>query len=217
MKFAFSLLLISLLNIGYAQQTKTPEYLLFNPKDSAWQDQAPDEFRVRITSTRGKFVIKVTTKLAPIGATRFYHLVENGFFDDSRFFRVKDGFIAQFGIPGNPEVTEKWVDRELKDDPVRQSNLRGFLAYAMTGPNTRTTQIYINLMDNIRLDSGGFAPFGEVIKGMEVVDALYSGYDESAGGGMRLGKQQKMLTLGNEHLDANFPKLDKLIEAEILE
>lgn len=217
MRFCFILLSLSLLSASCAQQAKTSKELLLDPEDQAWQEKAPKEFKVRISSTKGNFVVKITTAWAPTGATRFYHLVKNDFFDDSRFFRVKEEFIAQFGIPGNPQITEKWVDRELKDDPVKQSNLRGFLAYAMTGPDTRTTQIYINLKDNSRLDAGGFAPFGEVIEGMEIVDALYSEYDESAGGGMRLGKQQKMLTLGNTHLDANFPKLDKLIKAEILE
>jgi len=217
MRFILVLACFFLLNSSFAQQTKSAKELLLAPDDKAWQAKAPDEFKVRITSTKGTFVVKVTTEWAPIGATRFYHLVNNGFFDDSRFFRVKKEFIAQFGIPGNPEVTSNWVDQELEDDPVIQSNLRGFLSYAMTGPNTRTTQIYINLIDNARLDAGGFSPFGEVIEGMEAVDALYSGYDESAGGGMRLGKQQQMLTLGNKHLDANFPKLDKLIKAEIVE
>ncbi|MEP1097357.1 MAG: peptidylprolyl isomerase [Cyclobacteriaceae bacterium] len=217
MRVAFFFICLFLLTASFAQQAITSKELLLAPDDQAWQEKAPDEFEVRITSTKGDFVIKVKTEWAPIGATRFYHLVNNGFFDDSRFFRVKKGFIAQFGIPGNPEVTANWVNQELQDDPVVQSNLRGFLAYAMTGPNTRTTQIYINLQDNARLDEQGFAPFGEVIEGMDIVDALYSEYDESAGGGMRLGKQQQMLTQGNAHLDKNFPKLDKLIKAEIVE
>ncbi len=204
--------------IAFSQHTnKIPDDLLLDPDHLAWQQQAQDSFKVKITTTQGDFVIKVITEWAPIGATRFYHLVKNGFFDDSRFFRVRAGFIAQFGIPGDPDVTSRWRSNEMKDDPVIQSNLRGFLAYAMTGPDTRTTQIYINLQDNERLDAQGFAPFGQVIVGMQVVDQLYAEYGERAGGGMRLGKQEKMLTLGNAHLDKDFPLLDKLIKAEIVE
>ncbi len=218
MRSGATFLCLVLCLIGFSQQLEQGSYdLLLNPDHPNWQQETPDSFDVKITSSKGAFIIKVVAEWAPIGATRFYHLVNNGFFDDSRFFRVRSGFIAQFGIPGDPEVTSKWVDRELLDDPVKQSNLRGFVAYAMTGPNTRTTQLYVNLQDNSRLDEQGFAPFGKVISGMDIVDRLYAEYGESAGGGMRLGKQQQMLTLGNAHLDANFPLLDKLIKAEIVE
>jgi len=142
--------------------------------------------------------------------------LRTGFFDDSRFFRVRAGFIAQFGIPGDPTFTALWKDRTMPDDPVRQSNTRGAVAYAMTGPDTRTTQLYINYGDNARLDAEGFAPIGRVVEGMDVVDQLYAGYDEEAGGGMRGGKQDKMLEGGNAHLDEHFPLLDKLRRATMV-
>jgi len=179
-------------------------------------EKAPDIFLVRFETTKGNFLVEAHRKWAPIGTDRFYELLRAGFFDDSRFFRVRKGFIAQFGISGNPSVNKAWKDRQIKDDPVQQHNLRGYLAYAMTAPNTRNTQIYINLADNIRLDTAGFAPFAKVIENMTVVNGLFAGYGENAGGGMRGGKQSRMLEDGNAYLDANFPKLDRLIRASLL-
>jgi cyclophilin family peptidyl-prolyl cis-trans isomerase len=182
---------------------------------------APEVFRVRFETTQGPFVVEVHREWAPQGADRFHALVSSGFFDDSRFFRVVAGFIAQFGVAGDPKVTAAWKDKTIPDDPVRQSNTqsntRGTIAYAMTGPNTRATQLYVNLADNSRLDAQGFAPIGRVTSGMEVVDRLYSGYGEKSGGGMRGGKQGEMLKGGNAWLDANFPKLDHLLRARLLE
>lgn len=152
---------------------------------------------------------------APLGADRFCNLARAGFFDDSRFFRVLPGYIAQFGIPGDPAVTRVWKDRNFPDDSVRQSNVRGAIAFAMTGPAMRTTQLYISRKDNPQLDAQGFAPIGLVVEGMSVVDALYDGYGESAGGGVRAGRQQRMLTEGNVHLDRAFPLLDRLIRVTI--
>jgi homoserine O-acetyltransferase len=172
---------------------------------------------VRFETSQGPFVVEVHREWAPQGVDRFYGLVAAGFFDDSRFFRVVSGFIAQFGIPGDPRVTAAWKGRTIPDDPVRQSNTRGTLAYAMTGPGTRSTQIYVNLADNARLDAQGFAPIGRVTSGLEVVDRLYSGYGETAGGGMRGGKQGPMLAGGNAYLDANFPKLDRVLRATLQE
>jgi cyclophilin family peptidyl-prolyl cis-trans isomerase len=170
-------------------------------------------FRVRIETTAGNFVIETHRDWAANGVDRFRQLVLAGFFNDSRFFRVVTGFVAQFGIAGTPKIAQAWRDRTFADDPVIKSNQRGFLSYAMTGPNTRTTQLFINLADNSRLDSQGFAPIGQVIEGMEVVDKLYSGYGEASGGGMRGGKQAKLFEEGNAWLDREFPKLDKLIRA----
>jgi homoserine O-acetyltransferase len=172
--------------------------------------------RVRIETTKGAFVVEVHRDWAPLGADRFMTLVRTGFFDDSRFFRVRARYIAQFGIAGKPGVTREWKDRYIPDDSVRTTNLRGTFAFAMTGPNTRDTQVYINLVDNKQLDAQGFSPIGRVIEGMEVVDSLYSGYGEDAGGGLRLGKQARMLNEGNAHLDASFPKLDRLIRASVV-
>jgi homoserine O-acetyltransferase len=127
------------------------------------------------------------------------------------------GFIAQFGIPGDPAITQVWKDRRMPDDSARASNVRGMIAYAMTGPNTRTTQLFISLVDNSRIDAQGFAPIGRVVSGMEVVDQLYGGYGETAGGGMRAGRQERMMSEGNGHLDRDFPKLDRILRARVRE
>jgi len=186
-----------------------------HPEIEYWNQAAPAAFRVRVGSSKGEFVIEARRSWAPVGVDRFYNLVRAGFYDDSRFFRVRAGFIVQFGIAGDPAVAGVWKDQTIKDDAWVQSNIRGTVAYAMTGPDTRTTQLYINLGDNSRLDSEGFAPIGSVISGMEIVDRLYSGYDETAGGGMRGGKQGKIFDGGNAYLDREFPMLDKLLRARI--
>jgi cyclophilin family peptidyl-prolyl cis-trans isomerase len=174
--------------------------------------------RVRIETTAGKFVIEVHRDWAPKGADRFTTLVRAKYFDDSRFFRVVEGKWAQFGIAGHPKISQKWRHRTISDDPVRQKNTLGYVAFAMTGPDTRTTEVYINLGDNAeRNDPMGFAPFGKVVEGMEVVEKLYSGYGENSGGGMRAGKQDRMFEEGNAFLDAQFPKLDKLIRARVIQ
>jgi homoserine O-acetyltransferase len=170
-------------------------------------------FRVRIATSQGPFTVEAHRDWAPHGADRFYRLAQAGFYDDSRFFRAIRGDFAQFGIPGNPELAGLWRNATMPDDPVRQSNTRGFVAYAMTGPTARTTQIYIVTGDRSRQDADGFAPFAKVVEGMDVVDRLYPVYGESAGGGMRAGKQAKMFEGGNAYLDKEFPKLDRLISA----
>jgi homoserine O-acetyltransferase len=189
--------------------------LLLQPGDPAWEEPAPPEFHAIFETSAGRFVIAVQRSWAPRGADRFYNLVRHGFYDDSRFYRVVEDFIVQFGLPGDPEVTPVWLDRTLTDDPVLESNLRGRITYATTGPDTRATQVYINLIDNVRLDSTGFAPFGEVVEGMDVVDRLYAGYGENAGGGMRRGEQGRIIAEGNAHLDRDFPLLDQIISARI--
>ena len=189
--------------------------LLLDPSAEYWSQPAPATYRVSVETTKGTFVIVVDRSLAPRGADRFYRLVRAGYFDDSRFFRVVPGFIAQFGIPGDPAVTRVWKDRAIADDSVRASNVRGTIAYAMTGPDTRTTQLFISLVDNSRLDAQGFSPIGRIVSGMDVVDQLYGGYGESAGGGMRAGKQDRMLNEGNSHLDRDYPNLDRLVRARI--
>jgi peptidyl-prolyl cis-trans isomerase A (cyclophilin A) len=189
---------------------------LLNPRHKFWGERAPAVFRVKFETSRGDFVVEARRDWAPLGADRFYDLARAGFFDDSRFFRVRAGFIAQFGIAGDPAVAAAWRDQAIRDDPRRQSNARGFVTYAMTGANARTTQLFINLADNSRLDREGFAPIGKVIEGMGVVDQLYAGYGEDAGGGMRGGKQGKIFAGGNAYLDREFPKLDRLLRASIL-
>jgi len=209
---------VVLVMLGWAsadQPASKPSNALLQPADELWDQQAPSRFQVRFATSEGDFVVEVRREWAPIGADRFYNLVRAGFFDDSRFFRIRDGYIAQFGISGDPAVSAVWRSRSLEDDPVQETNTRGRIAFAMTGPNTRTTQPYINLVDNTHLDEQGFAPLGQVIEGMEVVDRLYAGYDESAGGGMRGGKQGKIFAEGNTHLDEAFPKLTKLDRATL--
>jgi cyclophilin family peptidyl-prolyl cis-trans isomerase len=156
------------------------------------------------------FVVEARRAWAPRGADRLYALARAGFFDDSRFFRVRAGFIVQFGIAGDPAVAGVWRAAAIPDDPVRRSNTRGAMSYAMTGPNTRTTQLFINLADNRRLDAEGFAPLGVVVEGMDVVERLYAGYGEAAGGGMRGGQQAPIFERGNAYLDRAYPRLDRL-------
>lgn len=188
---------------------------LMDPDAEFWYRESPDVFRVRVTTSEGDFVMKVHRAWAPIGADRLFNLVRAGFFDDSRVYRVRANFIAQFGIPGDPSIAGVWRERAMADDPVRETNVRGTFAFAMTGPDTRTTQIYINLADNSRLDAEGFAPLGRVVEGMDVVDRLYAGYDETAGGGMRGGMQGEIFAEGNAHLDEAFPQLTRLVRAVI--
>jgi cyclophilin family peptidyl-prolyl cis-trans isomerase len=189
---------------------------LRDPKNALWSKRAPDVYRVTIDSSEGRFVLEVNRALAPRGADRFYHLVETGFYDDSRFFRVIAGRFAQFGIPGDPAIAGIWRNQSFPDDPVRVSNIRGTFAYAMTGPDARTTQIYINTSDQLQQDAQGFAPLGNVVEGMDVVDKLYSGYGERSGSGMRAGRQGKLFEEGNAYLDREFPLLGKLIRARII-
>lgn len=176
---------------------------------------APGVYRVKVETSAGNFVIEVHRDWAPHGADRFYELIRAKYYDDSRFFRVVAGKWAQFGIAGDPKISKHWRNQTIPDDPVRESNKPGYIAFAFTKPNTRATEVYINLGDNSQQDSQGFAPFGKVIEGMDVVEKLYSGYGENSGGGMRAGHQDKMFEEGKAWLDHEFPKLDKLIRARI--
>lgn len=183
-----------------------------NPADPGFATQAPDSFRARFATTKGDIVIAVHRAWAPLGADRFYNLVRSGFYDGTRFFRVLPGFMAQFGIHGDTAVTTAWRERRIADDPVRRTNLRGMVTFATAGPGTRTTQIFINYGSNDRLDGMGFAPFGEVVQGMDVVDQLYGAYGEGAPRGR--GPDQYRLNLeGERYLARQFPKLDKINKA----
>ena len=159
-------------------------------------------------------MVEVYRGWAPNGADRFYNLVKNGFFDDTRFFRVISGFMVQFGISGDPRVSAVWQDANIKDDPTKQSNQRGFVTFATAGPNTRTTQVFINFDDNSALNSRGFAPFGRVVSGMDVVDQLFSGYGEDAPNGEG-PEQGRLQSQGNAYLAKDFPKLDFIRKATI--
>jgi len=178
-------------------------------------DEATKSFRVLLETTKGTVVIQVHRDWAPLGADRFRELVEAGYYSDVAFFRVLPGFVAQFGISGDPTLSSQWRDKAIKDDPSGKSNIRGTITFAMAGPNTRTTQLFINYGDNARLDEMGFSPFAEVVEGMEHVDALYSGYGEGAPHG-RGPDQGRLQREGNAHLRADFPKLDYLVSASVV-
>lgn len=193
-----------------------------DPVPDAWLrpelavERAPERFRAVFDTTKGTFVVQVHRAWAPHGADRFYNLARIGYYTDVAFFRVIDGFMAQFGIHGVPEVNQAWREARIPDDPVVQSNVRGTLAFGMAGPGTRTVQLFVNTVDNARLDGFAFAPFGEVIAGMSVVDDLFHGYGEGAPGG-RGPNQAEMQRLGNEYLQREFPRLDYVIAVRVQE
>ncbi|HUP51629.1 MAG TPA: peptidylprolyl isomerase [Longimicrobiales bacterium] len=190
---------------------------LLDPTSAAMTATAPDSYRVRFETTAGDFVVEVRRALSPNGADRFYNLVRNGYYEGVRFFRVIDGFMAQFGMHGDPQVTAAWRAAPIQDDPVAASNARGTVTFAMTGqPNSRTTQVFINYRDNSNLDAMGFAPFGEVVEGMDVIDQLHSGYGEGAPNGSG-PSQAQIQAQGNEYLASEFPELDYIERATILE
>jgi peptidyl-prolyl cis-trans isomerase A (cyclophilin A) len=185
---------------------------LANP--AALNEKAPAVYKVRLDTSKGAVVIEVRRDWAPNGADRFYNLVKNGFYDNTRFFRVISGFMVQFGISGDPKIAAPWRTATIKDDPVKQSNKRGFITFATSGPDSRTTQVFINFADNGGLDGQGFAPFGQVTSGMEVIDQLYSQYGEGAPRG-RGPDQSRIQREGNEYLMKDFPRMDHIRKATI--
>ena len=177
--------------------------------------KAPDVYDVKFTTTKGDFVVRVTRAWAPTGADRFYNLVTHHFYDDASFFRVLSGFVVQFGLSANPEVSRVWQSANIKDDRVSQSNRPGTITFATAGPNTRTTQVFINLGNNASLDAMGFAPFGTVTSGMDVVKNLYSKYGEGAPNGN--GPNQGLIgQQGKAYLDKSFPNLDSIKSATVV-
>jgi peptidyl-prolyl cis-trans isomerase A (cyclophilin A) len=177
-------------------------------KPANLNEKAPDAFDVEFETTKGNFTVRVTRAWAPRGADRFYNLVKNNFFDDAAFFRIVPNFIVQFGLGPDPAVNRAWRSANIKDDPVTQSNKPGYLTFATAGPNTRTTQLFINLGSNGFLDRQGFAPFGQVTQGIEVVKNLYSGYGESP-------DQGAITNQGRAYLDKSFPKLDSVKKTRV--
>jgi peptidyl-prolyl cis-trans isomerase A (cyclophilin A) len=178
-------------------------------------EKAPDTFKARFETTKGAFTIEVTRALAPNGADRFYNLVRSGYFKDIALFRVIPGFMCQFGIHGDPKVSAAWRRASIPDDPVKASNTRGAITFAMAGPNTRTTQLFISFGNNARLDSQGFSPFGKVTEGMDVVDKINGEYGEGAPMG-RGPSQGRIQEEGNAYLKKDFPNLDYITSATIL-
>jgi peptidyl-prolyl cis-trans isomerase A (cyclophilin A) len=187
---------------------------LFHPEKAT--EKAPDKFKVKFATTKGDFVVEVTRSYSPNGADRFYNLVKLKYYDGTKFFRAVDGFMVQWGIHGDPRVNGAWIRAHIQDDPVDKSNKRGFITFATSGKDSRTTQVFISYADsNARLDKMGFSPFGEVVEGMKVVDSLYKGYGEGApkGKGPDQGRIQRE---GNVYLEKEFPELDAVKEATIL-
>ena len=180
---------------------------LLNP--ASMRAKAPEMFKVKMTTTKGDVIIQVNRGWAPLGVDRFYNLVRGGFFKDAAFFRIVPGFVAQFGIPARPDVGAAWEKARIPDDRVLQSNKRGTLTFATAGPNTRTTQIFINFSDNTPLDSQGFAPFGQVLEGMDVVEKFFAGYGEAP-------RQDLISSQGKAYLDKNFPNLDRILSTTIM-
>ncbi|HEY9462846.1 MAG TPA: peptidylprolyl isomerase [Vicinamibacterales bacterium] len=188
--------------------------LVSAPRSGAAQvkdEQAPATFRARFETSQGLFVIEVQREWAPRAADRFYTLVTRGFYDDARFFRVLSGFMAQFGLNGDPKIQGEYALANLIDEPPKQSNLRGFVTFAKeSAPNTRYTMVFVNYKDNSYLDADGFAPFGQVVSGMDVVDKLYSGY-----GRQNVPDQRRIKSEGNAYLSAEYPMLDFIKSARI--
>ena len=194
--------------------------LLLQPQSPEMMAKAPGQFKVRFQTSKGDFIVQVHRDWLPMGADRFYNLVKAGYYDETRFFRVIPGFMAQFGINGNPQVNQVWREAAIADEPVKKSNTRGRVSFAKRGlPNTRTTQLFINYANNSRLDPIGFGALGEVVEGMNVVDALYSGYGECKAQDRpeAIGPEQmRIQDEGNAYLTAGFPKLDYIVKATII-
>ena len=179
---------------------------LKNP--ASLKEKAPDVYKASFDTSAGTFVVEVHRAWAPVGADRFYNIVKNGFFDNTRFFRVLPNFMVQFGLNGDPAVQAVWRSANLKDDPAKESNKKGYITFATAGPNTRTTQVFINYKDNGFLDGQGFAPFGQVTSGMDVVEKINSQYAENP-------NQGRIQMEGNAYLTKEFPKLDFIKKATI--
>ena len=211
-RLAFTLVALALLSAPAATSAFAQAGNLSNP--AALNEKAPAAYKVKFDTSKGAFVIEVRRDWAPNGADRFYNLVKNGFFDNTRFFRVVPDFMVQFGINGDPKVSSVWRAARIPDDKVTQSNKRGNITFATSGPNSRTTQVFISFKDNSFLDGQGFAPFGQIVSGMNVVDALYKGYGEGAPSG-KGPDQGRIQTEGNDYLAKNFPQLDFIKKASI--
>jgi len=204
---------------GMAMKPKAPagaaahDYIKELTTPSKWKEKAPDTYRVKFETTRGDFTVSATRAWSPLGADRFYNLVKHHFYDGAAFFRVVPGFVVQFGISANPAVSAAWKKTEFKDDAVTQSNKKGTIVFATAGPNTRTTQIFINLKDNGRLDGMGFSPFAVVDgSGMNVVEMMYEGYGDSSG-----PDQDQLEKLGTPYLQKGWPKLDYTKSATLVQ
>ena len=212
-----TLLLCALFLSHQQQRRQEPKpSILLTPDAPELIRRAPDHFHVRFETSKGIMRLEINREWAPYGVDRFYNLVRAGYYDDAYFFRVIKERWAQFGIHGDPKISKVWRTRTIPDDPRRESNLRGTIAFAFAVPNGRTTQVFINLRNNSAThDREPFVPFGRVIEGMDVADALYTDYGESAGGGIRAGKQDPLFEKGNAYLKREFPLLDYIVRAVV--
>jgi peptidyl-prolyl cis-trans isomerase A (cyclophilin A) len=205
---SFSALLLLGLMAGGCKSTPESSSKVSGPEQAT--EQAPNLFKARFTTSKGDFVVEVHRDWAPHGADRFYNLVKIGFFDEARFFRVMKGFVVQWGIhaDGDP-VMSRWRNANIPDDPVKQSNVKGTLAFAMGGPGTRSTQVFASYGDNVKLDAMGFAPFGKIVQGMDVAESLYAGYGQTP-------EQPRIQREGNSYLAREFPELDYVKKATLV-
>lgn len=213
MTFRTAVLFTAALLLG-AVSAQSPALAANLGDPNSLKERAPATYKAKFVTSKGAFVIQVHRDWAPNGADRFYNLVKSGFYNDARFFRALDGFMVQFGISGNPDVSRAWSNATIPDDPVRESNTRGTVTFATAGPNTRTTQVFINYNNNSMLNGQGFAPFGKVISGMDVVNSLFKGYGEGAPRGPG-PNQGTIKARGNAYLIEQFPKLDYIKKATI--
>jgi homoserine O-acetyltransferase len=194
-----------------AAQTADRRALWLDPSNPEWRKPAPPVSHLRFETTKGVFVLELVRAQGPIGADRLYNLARLGYYDDTRFHRVNKNYIAQFALHGDPAVNAAWKNQYLQDDPPASNNKRGTFAFAMKGmPNTRNTQVYVNLADNPRSDGEAFTMLGKVVEGMSVLDSLYSGYGENSGSGVRQGRQGPLETGGNAFMDREYPLLDQI-------
>jgi peptidyl-prolyl cis-trans isomerase A (cyclophilin A) len=208
-------LLLGSITLSIAQRPNTA--VLLDPKHPEMHEPAPESFKVLLDTSKGAIAIEIRREWSPNGVDRFYNLVRHGYYDGARFFRIRAGQWAQFGIAVDPRISSTWRSETIPDDPRRLSNVRGTIAYAFRDPNGRTTQVFINLRDNSAThDAEPFVPFGRVLQGMEVADALYSEYGEEAGGGIRAGRQDKLFEEGNAYLEREFPRLDYIKQARVI-
>jgi peptidyl-prolyl cis-trans isomerase A (cyclophilin A) len=190
------------------------ETVAFAP-DAKPQGETAQVYKVKFETSKGDFMVEVHPEWAPLGAAQFKKAVEEGVYNDARFFRVVDKFMVQFGIPGDPRLAAQWRNQKIKDDANKKSNTRGLITFATSGPNSRTSQVFINFGDNSFLDSQGFSPFGQVTEGMDIVDSLYKEYGEGAPRG-RGPDQGRIQSEGNAYLTKEFPKMDYIKKASVL-
>ena len=213
MNWRLASLFVALITIGCSSGRNTAS------KDEAKAPSPPaappEVYKVQFQTTKGPFVLEITRAWAPKGADRFYKLVTDKFYDGARFYRVRPKFVVQWGISKDPKMNELWKQLRLQDDPVKETNARGTISFATDGPNTRTTEVFINLVDNARLDARGFAPFGKVTEGMDVVDHLFSGYGEVAPRGSGVDPN-KYMAEGDTYIERSFPNLDGIISARVM-